>query len=218
MNFEEFLQPKEEVSETTAEVATAESQQKDDAPAEEAEPVTEDIDVQKAVVESLAADKVEMDETIVRLRNENISLKAEIESLKLKLAEQSEALAKVGDILADNSNDAASNKVSLIDRDVEIGDRFPGETRDHVLEAVKEARDRAEAEGRVRRAQLLESVMLSNEPSGNLSKKRAALEKFFNDNHNVMTGPVIEELTKCGISYKNGEEYLLPSEIIRRTY
>ena len=50
------------------------------------------------------------------------------------------------------------------------------------------------------------------------SEKRAALEKFFNANANIMSGPVIAELEKCGISYKNGETYLLPGEILKRTY
>ena len=76
----------------------------------------------------------------------------------------------------------------------------------------------AEKEGRLRHAQLLESVLLANQPVGNLEKKRKALEKFFNDNGNILSGPVIQELEKCGISHKKGEEYLLPSEIIKRTY
>jgi hypothetical protein len=44
------------------------------------------------------------------------------------------------------------------------------------------------------------------------------LEKFFNDNQNILSGPVIEMLERCGISYKHGEEYLLPAEILKRTY
>ena len=139
-------------------------------------------------------------------------------TLKAKVVEQNEALAKVGDVLAMNSEAKESNQVSLLDRDLELPDRFPGETRDQVLEAIKEARDKAETDGRLRRAQILEGVLLANESSGNLAKKRAALEKFFNDNQNILSGPVIEELQKCGISHKHGEEYLLPAEILKRTY
>jgi hypothetical protein len=64
----------------------------------------------------------------------------------------------------------------------------------------------------------MEAVMVVNEPSGELQKKRAALVKFFNENQNILSGTVIAELEKYGISYKKGEEYLLPEEIIRRTY
>ena len=178
----------------------------------------EELDVQKAVVESLAADKAEQDERIVALKKENDSLKFQVSSLTSALEEAKAALAKVGDVLARNEETPASSTVALIDRDPELNDRFPGETRDHVLEVIREARDAAEKDGRIRRAQLLESVLVANEPVGNLAKKRAALEKFFADNANIMSGPVIAELEKCGISHKNGEEYLLPGEILKRTY
>ena len=191
----------------------------DRAPAARPEvPAAEELDVQKAVVESLAADKAEQDERIVALQKENYELKSQVSSLKSSLNEAKAALAKVGDVLAANAETETSNKVSLIDRDPELNDRFPGETRDHVLEVIREARDAAEKDGRIRRAQVLESVLVANEPVGNLAEKRAALEKFFNDNANVMSGPVIAQLEKCGIAHKNGEEYLLPGEILKRTY
>ena len=187
------------------------------APAAEA-PVAEELDVQKAVVESLAADKAEQDERIVALQKENYLLKSKVSSLLSSLEEAKASLAKVGDVLAQNAETEASSKIALLDRDPELSDRFPGETRDHVLEVIREARDAAEKDGRLRRAQILESVLVANEPAGKLAEKRAALEKFFNENGNIMSGPVIAELEKCGISHKNGEEYLLPGEILKRTY
>ena len=191
----------------------------DRAPAAEPEvPAAEELDVQKAVVESLAADKAVQDERIIALQKENYLLKSEVSSLKSSLDEAKAALAKVGDVLAANAETEASNKIALIDRDPELDDRFPGETRDHVLEVIREARDAAEKDGRIRRAQVLESVLVANEPVGKLAEKRAELEKFFNDNANVMSGPVIAQLEKLGISHRNGEEYLLPGEILKRTY
>lgn len=179
---------------------------------------SEELNVQRAVVESLAADKAEQDERIVTLQKENDSLKSQVASLQSALDEAKASLAKVGDVLARNEETPTSSTVALIDRDPELRDRFPGETRDHVLEVIREARDAAEKDGRLRRAQLLESVLVANEPIGNLAKKRAALEKFFADNANIMSGPVIAELEKCGISHKNGDTYLLPREILKRTY
>ena len=223
----------------------------------------ESIEVQKAVVESLAAEKVEQDELIKSLKERNKELEEakkaleekcnvleeknreaeeknrvleeknnaleeeiranreqveQIEKLKKKIAEQNDVLSKVGDVLSKNSESPLSNKVSLLDRDEEIPDRFLGETREHVLEVLVEARNQAEADGHIRRAQILEGVLSANAPEGILAEKRAALEKFFADNGNILSGPVIEELVKQGISHKNGEEYLLPSEIIKRTY
>ena len=187
------------------------------APASEG-PAAEELDVQKAVVESLAADKAEQDERIGLLRKENAALKSELAKLKAQADEMRAALAKVGDVLAKNAETEGSSKIALIDRDPELNDRFPGETRDHVLEVIREARDAAEKDGRLRRAQVLESVLVANEPVGKLAEKRAALEKFLNDNANIMSGPVIAQLEKCGISHKNGETYLLPGEILKRIY
>ena len=227
MNFEEFLddEPKassaaipvdEEASESVAEEIVAE----------------DSIDVQKAVVEALAADKAEQAETIAALRAENAELRRNIVELKKnileltdraevarrQMVEQKSALERVGDVLATNADNGLSNKVALLDRDIDIPDRFIGETRDHVLEVVREARDKAEAEGRLRRAQVLEGVLAANEPEGTLAKKRANLEKLFAYNGNIVSGPVIAELEKMGLSHKNGEDYLLPAEIIKRNY
>ncbi len=234
MNLEEFLK-KDEPASTPVESAEE---------IEEAE-ISENIDVQKAVVESLAADKAILAEKISELGRENAALKievarlnGEISSLKAKLvnegeitsiknelvqlrakcAEQVAALAKVGDVLARNSETTLSNKVSLLDRDTDVPDRFPGETREHVLEVIAEARKSAEADGRLRRAQILEGVLLANESEGTLAERRAELEKLFAENANIISGPVIEALEKMGIAHKNGEEYLLPSEILKRTY
>ena len=222
MNFEEFLDDEapnapanEEISEETSEEDAADS-----------------IDVQKAVVESLAADKAEQAETIEALRAENAELRKNIlelkkeaaalveraEAVKRQMSEQKSALEKVGDVLAINADNGLSNKVSLLDRDIDVPDRFVGETRDHVIEVVREARDKAEAEGRLRRAQVLEGVLAANEPEGTLAKKRAALEKLFAENGSIVSGLVIEQLEKMGISHKNGDEYLLPAEIINRNY
>lgn len=202
-----------------------------------------ELDVHKEVVAELAADKAAQDEKIAELEKSNQCLNeriAELEKalasgtaeLKEKLANQEKemsrltaanaemaaALAKVGDTLARNSELPGSNQVSILDRNPEVDDRFVGETRDHVLEALKAARDTAEAEGRLRRAQVLEAVLAANEPAGTLEKKRAELEKIFADNLNVINGQVINELDKLGIRYKDGETYLLAKEIAKRSY
>ena len=247
MNFEEFLENKKEAVENVESTETEPEEESVDV-----EVLSENIDVQKAVVEALAADKAEQEEKISELRAENDaliaerdSLKNEVEDLKRKIQylevklkdegkitalnnemlqlrtkcnEQSEALKKVGEVLSMNSDTSLSNKVSLLDRDVEIPDRFLGETREHVLEVIAEAQKNAESEGRIRRAQVLEGVLIANESEGTLADRRTKLEKLFNDNANILSGPVIEELEKMGISHKNGEDYLLPAEIIKRTY
>jgi hypothetical protein len=214
MKMEEFLQSEEE------NVVEEKIETVEETPCEDIE-----LDVQKAVVESLAAEKIECDERISSLEKENEALKKANEELnaanallKEKLSVCEAELGKVGEILSVNSETEGSNKIALLDRNVDLPDRFIGETREQVLEVIKEARDQAEASGRIRKAQVLEAVLVVNESTGELAKKRAALEKFFTDNGNIISGPVLAELERCGISHKKGEEYLLPSEIILRTY
>ena len=246
MNFEEFLVDKEKDDKQNLQ---------SEAEAEIVEPTDADVelDVQRAVVESLAADTAEQDEKIAslesdknaanlkcaeltskveqltrevdrltheveRMANEGVTLKNDNMLMKAKLDEQSTALLNVGDLLARNTERDVSNQISLLDHPEEFKDWFEGEIRDHVLEVIREARDRAEKEGRVRRARVLESVLVANEPLGSLKAKREEIEKLFKANANLVSGPVIEELSKQGISHKNGEEYLLPSEIILRNF
>ena len=207
MNFEEFLS--KEKPEKTAEETFAEP---------------EELDIQKAVVEELAADKAKLDIQLEELQQHIAGLERRIADKDTEIANLKSQIADLKSKLLDEQErhfDEQSrnpNSLALLDRDVELPDRFPGETRDHVLEVIKEARDQAEADGRIRRAQLLEGVLVTNEPDGSLAKKRASLEKFFADNGNILSGPVIDELNRCGIPYKKGEEFLLASEIMKRTY
>lgn len=242
MNFEEFMKPKDVVEEVAAQGE------------EEAAP--DELDVQRTVVEALAAEKAEQEEQLAALREKNESLKDDIaekqrqidalkdfiEELKKKGADNADkvrnadakiqkvadlektieemrgALANVGDVLSRNSEKPESNQVALLDRSVDIDDNFIGETRDHVLEVLREARDSAEKDGRRRRAQLLEAVLVANEPLGELAKRRAEIEKLFADNGNIVNGAVMAGLEKAGLAYKEGDTYLLVSEIIKRNY
>ncbi len=192
---------------------------------------TQELDVQKAVVEELAAEKAKLAEELAAMRRElalkdginkameaqKAGLEAQVNALK---AENSRLEAAIAELEMKSFDEQARNPnmLALLDREVELPDRFPGETRDHVIEVLREAKDKAEAEGRLRKAQLLEGVLIANEPTGNLQAKRAALEKFLEANHNVINGTVINELDKYGIKYKDGDKYLLISEILQRTY
>lgn len=224
-NFNEFIQKNGE-NEVDEEVKAQEEGEVDE------------LDVHKVVVEELAAEKAELNEKMAGQeadmlalktkyekavheievkKSEVFSLKTELESLKsIAKALEAKLAAQVEKEM--DCQERNPNALALLDRDVDIPDRFPGETRDHVLEVIKEARDKAESEGRLRRAQVLEGVLLTNEPNGTLAKRREALEKLFVSNGNLINGPVIEELARLGIAHKNGEEYLLPNEILKRTF
>jgi len=201
MNVDEFLPPEDSV------------------PSEPAE-----LDVQKAVVESLAADKAEQAEQLREVRMQLAIRDGQVksqEAMMKSLHEKINALTATVEELRAKEYDQQErnpNALALLDRDVELPDRFPGESRDHVLEALAEARARAEADGRIRHAQVLEGVLVANEPNGTLAQRRAELQKLFDSNGNIISGPVLAELERMGIPHKNGESYLLPAEIIKRTY
>lgn len=215
MNPEEFLRP-EDFIQPTEENSTQEPQQEDE---------PDELDVQRTVVEALAAEKAELADQFVslqkkaeRLDADKKALAEQINVLKAEKEELRSALERVGEILSRNTERAASSQIALLDRDVDIDDRFPGETRDHVLEILREARDNAEKEGRRRRAQLLEAVLVANEPVGELKKRREKIERLFEENGHIINGTVIAALESIGISHKEGDNYLLASEILKRNY
>ena len=138
--------------------------------------------------------------------------------MQKQIEELRKTLEGYGDVLARNTEEKTSTQITLLERHEQLDERFPGEFRDHVIEVIREARDSAEKEGRARRAQILESVLVANDPVGELSRRRAELEKLFADNGNILTGNVLSELKKQGITHKEGEEYLLPAEILKRSF
>ena len=206
--------------------------------ADEADKAPEEVDVQRAVVEELAADKVELEARANSLSGEVSSLKAQIAAGGSEIARLQEELEKERAASAAAKMDLASarrelalkeeasyaaqernpNALALLDRDVDLPDRFPGETRDHVLEVIKEARNQAEADGRIRLAQVLEGVLVSNEPSGSLAANRAEMKKLFAENMNIVNGNVIEKLKSLNIPYKDADNYLSAEEILKRNY
>ena len=156
MKFEEFLQDKTsqggEPSSSPYEPSSSPSW--GDEPSSSPEP-EEEIEIQKAVVESLAADKVKIEEeaSLARersaaLEREKATLAARVAALEGEVASLKAELDRSADRLARNEETPASSKVALLERNVDLDDRFEGETRDHVLEELREARDTAEKEGR----------------------------------------------------------------------
>ncbi len=239
-DFNEFIEPKSNQADETIEISEKEETVENEQTEEIAEEFdgSENIDVQKAVVESLAADKAVLDceldklKTTLTEKDTQLSVKdSEIDSLKAELSKKDFEIAFLKVELAKKESELAKNfekqlnaqernpnALALLDREIELPDRFSGETRDHVLEVIKEARDKSESEGRRRRAQVLESVLVANEPNGTLAERRLELERVFAENNNIISGIVIEKLNEFSIAHKEGEEYLLASEIILRNF
>ncbi|MBQ5531264.1 MAG: hypothetical protein IIT98_04605 [Kiritimatiellae bacterium] len=210
-----------------------------------------ELDVQKAVVEELAADKVRLErrleERAARLRSAADSYMALMERCawlesRLAAAEKNrdagaradalrrENEKKNGEIARKDAEIARllsreidmqernPNALALLDRDAELPDRFPGESRDHAIEAIREAAAKAEKEGFVRKAQVLEGVLVSNEPNGTLAARRSELAAVLAKNNNLVTGEVIEYLKSRGLSHAREGGFLSAAEILRFYY
>ncbi len=208
----------------------------DDSSDEEESP--EEVEVQKAVVEALAVEKVNLESEIESLKKSLADAESKLADIEKTAEERKSEISKLSGLMAElkskyeeektarekaeakeyDLQERNPNFIALLDRDVEIPDRFPGETRDHVIDVVEEAWKKAEAEGRTRLAQVLEGVLAANERNGTLDAKRQELEKLFSANMNIINGEVVCALEKMGLSHKKGEEYLSPSEIIARNF
>lgn len=201
----------------------------------------DELDVQKAVVEDFAAEKLELVAKIETLENKiaeieqlNQSLHQQIERLKNELQAKADQIAATEPALTtmrqqyeamegqlnaalkqfDEDTVRHPNALALIDRDTEMPDRFIGETRDLVLEIIKQARDEAEKANQARRVQLLESVLVFNEPNGMRAKRREEVEKLLQENGYLINATVIERLKQMGLTHKNGATYLTADEIL----
>ena len=165
-----------------------------------------------------------MNEKIGQLEAKFAALQEEYQKSQDKIKELQDLVAKKDEELAKEKSreidlqERNPNALALLDRDVDVPDRFPGESRDHAIEAIRDAREKAEAEGRLRKAQVLEGILLANEPNGTLARKREEMDALFSNNNYIINGAVIEELQKMGISHKIGENYIMPAEIIKRNF
>lgn len=217
-----------------------------------------ELDVQKAVVEELAADKVRLErrleERAARLRSaadsymalmercawlesrlavaeKNRDAGARADALRRENEKKNEEIAKKDAEIARKDAEIARllsreidmqernpNALALLDRDAELPDRFPGESRDHAIEAIREAAAKAEKEGFVRKAQVLEGVLVSNEPNGTLAARRSELAAVLAKNNNLVTGEVIEYLKSRGLSHAREGGFLSAAEILRFYY
>lgn len=199
--------------------------------AKEKQQINEELELAKEKINSLSNEIIVLEE-----KNKQLIMQKE-ELLRIKNEDEKEKEKKVGKIaelekeinrlleenheLKDKEIDTQvrnPNALALLDRDIDLPDRFPGETRDHALEVIREAYEEAQNKGRIRRAQILESILVANDVNGNLQAKREQILTSLKESNNILSGEVIELLRNMGISCKEGENYLMPSEIIYRNF
>lgn len=190
--------------------------------AREAE-LRDELDAQKAACESLAVDLARLREELdarrvdcETLEEANRRLEADLKVERAKppeirpdpeaLAERDREIERLKALLLEAQRDTRLHD-SLLDAPVPFSEKFPGEVREHVVEALAAANEAAEAGGRDRRARILEAVLGANPPTGELESRREAVKQIFKEAGSKLSPAALAQLEKLGFRYVSGNKH-----------
>ena len=173
----------------------------------------EEADAAKATAE---ADKAALLARAEAAEADNVAVRTELEAERAKphidekMLEESAAkdreIARLQELLSDAQRTSLSSSV-LMEKPPELGEKFPGEIREHVIAALADSRAAAEAGGRDRRARILEAVLCANPPSGELENRREAVRQILKDAGSFLDDGDIAALEKLGFRYISGKNH-----------
>ena len=115
-------------------------------------------------------------------------------------------IARLQELLADAQRTSLSSSV-LLEKPPTLGEKFPGEIREHVLAALADSHAAAEAGGRDRRARILEAVLCANPAAGELDRRREAVRQILKDAGQSLEEGDIAALEKLGFRYVSGKNH-----------
>ena len=128
------------------------------------------------------------------------------EKLLAESAAKDREIARLAELLADAQRTSLSSSV-LLEKPSELGEKFPGEIREHVIAALADSHSAAEAGGRDRRARILEAVLCANPASGELEIRREAVRQIVKDAGSVLDDRAIADLERLGFRYVSGKNH-----------
>ena len=128
------------------------------------------------------------------------------EKMLAERAAKDREIARLQELLADAQRTSLSSSV-LMEKPPALGEKFPGEIREHVIAALSDSRAAAEAGGRDRRARILEAVLCANPPSGELERRREAVRQMLKDAGSFLDDDDIAALEKLGFRYISGKNH-----------
>ncbi|MCQ2393122.1 MAG: hypothetical protein MJ249_02445 [Kiritimatiellae bacterium] len=99
------------------------------------------------------------------------------------------------------------SETALLDKPSELAEKFFGEIREHVVETLAEAYRAAEAGGRDRRARVLEAVLVTNPPTGELEQRRAEVKQIVKEAGSTLDNTALAALEKIGFRYISGNKH-----------
>ena len=201
---------------TPGTVARVRAEQAEDAFAAERDALNAELEERQAVIDALALDAAEAKESLARAQEElkqaQAALEAEKSAPKVDSALQEEVAAKDREIarlqalLVEAQRTALSSTV-LLDKPDGISEKFTGEVREHLLEALADAQRAADAGGRDRRARILEAILCANACTGELARRRDEVKQIMKDAGTFIDDSTIAALEKLGFRYVSGSNH-----------
>ena len=155
--------------------------------------------------EELAKVKEELDQTKVALEAERSAPKVD-PALQEEVAAKDREIARLQEMLIEAQRTSLSSTV-LLDKPDGISEKFTGEIREHLLEALADAQRAADAGGRDRRARILEAILCANACSGELARRRDEVKQVMKDAGSFIDDATIAALERLGFRYVSGSNH-----------
>ena len=219
---------------TPGTVARVRAEQAEDAFAAERDALNAELEEKQAVIDALALDAAEAKESLARAQEELAQagaradeelakLKKELDQTKATLEDERSApkvdpalqeemaakdreIARLQELLVEAQRTSLSSTV-LLDKPDGVTEKFTGEVREHLLEALADAQRAADAGGRDRRARILEAILCANACTGELARRRAEVKQVMKDAGSFIDDATIAALEKLGFRYISGANH-----------
>ena len=214
---------------TPGTVARVRAEQAEDAFAAERDALNAELEEKQAVIDALALDAAEAreslaqaqeelkqaqeelvqagtraDEELAKLQEELVQTKSALEAERS--AAKDREIARLQALLVEAQRTALSSTV-LLDKPEGFSEKFTGEVREHLLEALADAQRAADAGGRDRRARILEAILCANACTGELARRRDEVKQIMKDAGAFIDNATIAALEKLGFRYVSGSNH-----------
>lgn len=208
---------------TPATISRVRAEQAEDAFAAERDALNAELDEKQAVIDALAIDVAEAKDELVKAQEELARTQDELNQTKATLdaeraapkvdeamleasAAKDREIARLQELLVEAQRTSLSSTV-LLDKPESFSEKFPGEVREHLLEALADAQRAADAGGRDRRARILEAILCENAVTGELARRRDEVKQIMKDAGTFIDDATIAALEKLGFRYVSGSNH-----------
>ena len=215
---------------TPATISRVRAEQAEDAFAAERDALNAELEEKQAVIDALAIDTAETKDELAKVQEELAQVNKELERSQDELAQTKAALdaeraapkvdeamlekatakdreiARLQELLVEAQRTSLSSTV-LLDKPESFSEKFPGEVREHLLEALADAQRAADAGGRDRRARIIEAILCENAGTGELVRRRDEVKQIMKDAGTFIDDATIAALEKLGFRYVSGSNH-----------